>query len=104
MEPRYEAIRQAVVTLGLSLVIAAAVLGWTMPDPPEGAKYAGFVVGDKVIRLDTEHGHLVACDFNRCVRLLGNGKEVQPNSAPPLAAPVGFAPPEKTIQPPTTTR
>ncbi len=92
VEPRYEAFRQAAITLGASLVIAAAVLGWTMPDPPKGARYEGFVVENKVVRLDTRHGHLVACDFNRCVRVLGNGKEIQSNSAPGLSAPAPSVP------------
>lgn len=97
MEPRSEAFRQAVILLGASLVIAAAVLGWTMPDPPNPARYEGFVVENKVVRLDTRHGHLVACDFNRCVRVLGNGKEIQPNSAPGLSAPA--AAPARQVPP-----
>lgn len=84
----YQAVRQAVITLGVSLVIAAGVLGWSMPDPPKSAKYAGFVIDNKVVRLNTQNGNIVACDFSRCVRVLGNGKYLQPNSAPGLAAPI----------------
>ena len=94
MDSNHELIRQAAVTLGASIVVAAAIIGWSWPDAPSAPKYQGFVVGEKVVRLDTREGHLVACDFNRCVRVLGNGKNIDPNSAPGLAAGVGaIAPP-----------
>ena len=84
MEPKYEPIRQAAVTLGVSIVVAAAFIGWSLPNSPRPQKYEAFVVDNKIIRLDTREGHIVACDFSRCVRILGNGKNVQPNSAPGL--------------------
>jgi hypothetical protein len=92
MESPHEPIRQAALTLGASLVIAAAIVGWSLPEEPEAPKYAGYVVENKIVRLNTENGNIVACDFNRCVRVLGNGKDLQPNSAPALAAPAGPAP------------
>ncbi len=84
MDPRLEAIRRAALTLGASIVIAAAIIGWSLPDAPRAPKYEGFVVDGKIVRLDNREGHVVACDFDRCVRVLGNGKGIQPNSAPGL--------------------
>ena len=84
MDNKYEPIRQAAVTLGVSIVVAAAFIGWSLPSSSKPQKYEAFVVDDKIIRLDTREGHIVACDFSRCVRILGNGKEVEPNSAPGL--------------------
>ena len=86
MENRYEPVRQAAVTLGVSIVVAAAFIGWSLPESARPQKYEAFVVDNKIVRLDTREGHIVACDFSRCVRILGNGKEVQPNSAPGLIA------------------
>ncbi|HEX8215216.1 MAG TPA: hypothetical protein VF582_07085 [Allosphingosinicella sp.] len=92
MEPPHDAIRQAATALGVSLVIAAAIIGWAMPDKPQAPKYEGYVVEGRIVRLNTQNGNIVACDFNRCVRVLGNGKSLQPNSAPALAAPPAAAP------------
>jgi hypothetical protein len=86
MDNKYEPIRQAAITLGVSIVVAAAFIGWSLPGTPRPQNYEAYVVDDKIVRLDTREGHLVACDFSRCVRILGNGKEVQPNSAPGLIA------------------
>ena len=86
MESKYETVRQAAVTLGVSMVVAAAIIGWSLPNSPRPQKYEAFVVDDKIVRLDTREGHIVACDFTRCVRILGNGKTIQPNSAPGLIA------------------
>lgn len=86
MDPRFEVIRQAALTLGVSIITAAAIIGWSLPDTPRSPKYEGFVVDGKIIRLDTREGHVVACDFDRCVRVLGNGKNVEPNSAPALVS------------------
>ena len=86
MDNKYEPIRQAAMTLGVSIVIGAAILGWSLPGTPRPQKYDAFVVDDKIVRLDTREGHIVACDFSRCVRILGNGKGVEPNSAPGLIA------------------
>ena len=84
MDNKYEPIRQAAITLGVSIVVAAAFLGWSLPATPRPQNYEAFVVDNKIVRLDTREGHLVACDFSRCVRILGNGKNVDPNSAPDL--------------------
>ena len=102
MENKYEPIRQAAVTLGVSIVVAAAFIGWSLPSSPRPQKYEAFVVDNKIVRLDTREGHIVACDFSRCVRILGNGKEVQPNSAPGLIASRESAaqPSETSIPPP----
>lgn len=87
MEPsRSEVFRQGTATIALAIVAAAAIIGFSLPDAPRPPKYQAFVVDGKIVRLDTRDGHLVACDFNRCVRVLGNGKKVSPNSAPGLAA------------------
>ena len=106
MDNRYEPIRQAAVTLGVSIVVAAAFIGWSLPGTPKPQNYEAFVVDNKIVRLDTREGHLVACDFKRCVRILGNGKEVQPNSAPGLIAsgePARQSAPA-TISPPSESR
>jgi hypothetical protein len=92
MDNKYEPVRQAAMTLGVSIVIAAAILGWSLPGTPRPQKYDAFVVDDKIVRLDTREGHIVACDFRRCVRILGNGKNVEPNSAPGLIASRDAAP------------
>ena len=86
MDNKYEPIRQAAITLGVSIVVAAAFVGWSLPGTPRPQKYEAFVVDNKIVRLDTREGHIVACDFSRCVRILGNGKNVEPNSAPGLIA------------------
>ncbi len=86
MDEKYQPIRQAAITLGVSIVVAAAFIGWSLPGTPRPQNYEAFVVDNKIVRLDTREGHLVACDFRRCVRILGNGKEVEPNSAPGLIA------------------
>ena len=108
MDQRFEALRQAAVTLGASIVIAAAIIGWSFPDTARAPKYEGFVVDGKIVRLDTREGHVVACDFDRCVRVLGNGKNIDPNSAPGLPArgeasvpsvPAGIAAPGAPPQP-----
>ncbi len=93
MENRDEPLRRAVMTLAVSVVIAATIIGWSLPDSPKPQKYQVIVADGKIVRLDTREGHLVACDFNRCVRVLGNGKTVQPNSAPGLITSQGAAPP-----------
>jgi hypothetical protein len=93
METKYELIRKAAVTLGLSIVVAAAIIGWSLPESPEGQKFQGFVVDNKIVRLNTRDGNMVACDFSRCVRILGNGKDLQPNSAPGLIRGSDAAPP-----------
>ena len=92
MDNKHEPIRQAAVTLGVAIVVAAAFIGWSLPGTPRPQNYEAFVVDNKIVRLDTREGHLVACDFKRCVRILGNGKEVQPNSAPFLIASSDAAP------------
>jgi hypothetical protein len=92
MDNKYEPIRQAAITLGVSIVVAAAFIGWSLPGTPRPQNYEAYVVDNKIVRLDTREGHLVACDFRRCVRILGNGKEVQPNSAPGLIASSDAAP------------
>lgn len=84
MDNKHEPIRQAAITLGVSIVVAAAFIGWSLPGTPRPQNYEAFVVDNKIVRLDTREGHIVACDFSRCVRILGNGKEIQPNSAPGL--------------------
>lgn len=84
MENKYEPVRQAALTLGASIVIAAAFIGWSLPDSTKPQKFEAFVVDDKIVRLNTSDGNIVACDFSRCVRVLGNGKNLQPNSAPAL--------------------
>ena len=86
MDNKYEPIRQAAITLGVSIVVAAAFIGWSLPGTPRPQNYEAFVVDNKIVRLDTREGHIVACDFRRCVRVLGNGKNVDPNSAPALIA------------------
>src|SRR5687767_3017234 len=86
MENNYEPLRQAAVTLGVSIVVASAIIGWSLPNSARPQKYEALVVDGKIVRLDTREGHIVACDFSRCVRILGNGKNVQPNSAPGLIA------------------
>jgi hypothetical protein len=92
MDNKYEPIRQAAITLGVSIVVAAVFIGWSLPGTPRPQNYEAYVVDNKIVRLDTREGHLVACDFSRCVRILGNGKEVQPNSAPGLIASSDAAP------------
>src|SRR5687767_4017305 len=92
MEHNYEPLRQAAVTLGVSIVAAAAIIGWSLPNAPRPQKYEALVVDGKIVRLDTREGHIVACDFSRCVRILGNGKNIQPNSAPGLIASGDAAP------------
>ncbi len=92
MENKYEPLRQAAITLGVSIVVAAAFIGWSLPGTPRPQNYEAFVVDDKIVRLDTREGHIVACDFSRCVRILGNGKNVEPNSAPGLIASSDAAP------------
>ena len=92
MDNKHEPIRQAAITLGVSIVVAAAFIGWSLPGTPRPQNYEGFVVGNKIVRLDTREGHIVACDFSRCVRILGNGKNVEPNSAPGLIASSDAAP------------
>ena len=88
MEPtRSEILRQRTATMALAIVAAAAIIGFSLPDTPRTPTYQGFVVDGKVVRLNTRTGNIVACDFARCVRLLGNGKKLEPNSAPGLAAP-----------------
>jgi hypothetical protein len=104
MDNKYEPIRQAAITLGVSIVVAAAFIGWSLPGTPRPQNYEAFVVDNKIGRLDTREGHLVACDFRRCVRILGNGKEVQPNSAPGLTASSDAVrqasiPPPREVQP-----
>lgn len=87
MEPsRSETFRQATATMALAIVAAAAIIGFSLPDTPRSPRYQGLVVDGKVVRLDTRNGNIVACDFSRCVRVLGNGKNLSPNSAPGLAA------------------
>ncbi len=92
MDNKHEPIRQAAITLGVSIVVAAAFIGWSLPGTPRPQNYEAFVVDDKIVRLDTREGHIVACDFSRCVRILGNGKNVEPNSAPGLIASSDAAP------------
>src|SRR5687767_537055 len=92
MENKYEPIRQAAITLGVSIVVAAAFIGWSLPGTARPQNYEAFVVDKKIVRVDTREGHIVACDFSRCVRILGNGKNVQPNSAPGLIASSDAAP------------
>ena len=104
VDSKYEPVRQAAVTLGISIVVAAAFIGWSLPSSPRPQKYEAFVVDSKIVRLDTREGHIVACDFTRCVRILGNGKAVQPNSAPGLIASGGAAPrPAQAAVPPSGT-
>lgn len=74
----YERLRQAIASLSLAIVVAAAIIGHSLPDPPRTPAYQGFVAGGKVVRLDTRSGNIVACDFSRCVRMLGNGKALEP--------------------------
>jgi hypothetical protein len=93
MESKDEPLRRAVMTLAVSVVIAATIIGWSLPDAPKPQKYEVVVADGKIVRLDTREGHIVACDFSRCVRVLGNGKAIQPNSAPGLITSQGAAPP-----------
>jgi hypothetical protein len=65
-------------------VVAAACIGWSLPGTPRPRNYEAVVMDHKIVRRDTREGHIVACDLSRCVRILGNGKNVEPNSAPGL--------------------
>ena len=68
MDNKYEPIRQAAITLGVSIVVAAAFIGWSLPGTPRPQNYEAFVMDNKIVRLDTREGHIVACDLRRCVR------------------------------------
>ena len=106
MENKDELLRRAVMTLAVSIVIAATIIGWSLPESAKPQKYEIAVVNGKIVRLDTREGHIIACDFSRCVRVLGNGKNVQPNSAPGLIASQEAASPprENTIPAQTESR
>lgn len=84
---KYELIRQSAATLGLALIAAAGIIGYSLPDAPRTAAFEVHVVNGKIVRLDTRNGNIIACDLDRCVRVLGNGKKPQPNSAPGLMPP-----------------
>lgn len=86
VEPtRSEILRQRTTTMALAIVGAAAIIGFSLPDTPRSPTYQGFVVDGKIVRLNTRNGNIVACDFSRCVRVLGNGKHLARNSEPGLA-------------------
>jgi hypothetical protein len=83
--PSAETLRQGISTMALAIVAAAAIIGFSLPDAPRGPRYQAMIVDGKIVRLDTRNGNIVACDFRRCVRVLGNGKHLARNSEPGLA-------------------
>lgn len=72
--------------MAMAIVAAAAIIGYSLPDAPRAPTYQAFVVEGKIVRLNTRNGNMVACDFTRCVRVVGAGKKVARNSEPGLMA------------------
>ncbi len=79
---RHELLRLGLATHSLAIVVAAALVGYSLPDPPRPPVYAGLVVGGKIVRLDTYTGDIIACDARRCAQLLGNGRAIESAAAP----------------------
>lgn len=73
-------------------MIAISARSWSGGGGSGVPDYQAFEVQGKMVRLDTDHGHLVACDFTKCVRILGNGKEVSPGTLDVEPAPKALAP------------
>ena len=90
--------------MAMAVVAAAVIIGYSLPDTPRAPTYEAFVVEGKIVRLNTRNGNLVACDFERCVRMLGSGKKLARNSEPGLLASTTEIPPElsplSTTEPP----
>ena len=79
------------VTTGL--VIAGALVGAGLYWRPAPPRYDAFAVGERVVRVDTKTGTIIACDGARCAYVHRRGQDVarRPNvpllPAAPSAAP-----------------
>jgi len=62
--------------IAMAIVVAAVIIGYSLPDAPRSPTYQAFVVEGKIVRLNTRNGNLIACDFERCVPVLGAGKKL----------------------------
>jgi hypothetical protein len=103
--PAQIAMHQGMTKIALAIVAAGALIAIAMPSSPssETQTYQGLIADGRIVRLNTDNGNIVACDWTKCVRILGNGKEVsrgaleppRTQAAQPLAPPGGEAAPAR---------
>ena len=72
--------------LSIAIVIAAAFIGFALPERSAGGRYEAFTLDGRIVRVDTGNGNIVACDWQRCVRVLGNGKWISKGNLTVLPA------------------
>ena len=59
VEPsRSDIFRQGTATVALAIVVAAGIIGFSLPDAPRTPTYQGFVVDGKVVRLNARTGNI----------------------------------------------
>ena len=82
--------------LGGALMVAGALIGAGMylaSDGDDGPRYQAFSAGGEVFRVNTDSGTVIACNAQRCTRILERGQELMEDggktlfqsSAPPAA-------------------
>jgi hypothetical protein len=72
-----EAIDGAVRKVTTGLVIAGAIVGLAVYARPGPPRFEAFAVGEKIVRVDTRKGTIIACEAQRtCQVILRSGQRV----------------------------
>ena len=73
-----EAIDAAVGKITTGIVIAGAIVGLAVYARPGPPRFDAFAVGDKIVRIDTRKGTIIACEGQRtCQLVLQRGQRLQ---------------------------
>lgn len=95
-----------------AIVLAGALIGigiYAGGDEVEAPKYHAFAADGEVFRLNTESGTVIACNANRCTRILERGQDLAEDGgntlfrsppAVPAPAPQPAAPAQQQQAPP----
>ena len=94
--PLSDAIDAAIGKISTSLVIAGAIIGLAVYARPGPPRFEAFAQGDRIVRVDTRKGTIIACEPERtCQLLLKRGQRltrVKRTDAPALPAPATRVP------------
>ena len=73
-----EAIDAAVGKITTGIVIAGAIVGLAVYARPGPPRFDAFAVGDKIVRIDTRKGTIIACEGQQtCQLVLQSGQRLQ---------------------------
>lgn len=64
------------------LVIAGAFIGLALYSRPGPPRYQAFATEDKIVRVDTRRGTVIACQATRCYTVVRRGQRLEKGPAP----------------------